>query len=129
MSDIVDSFSKSDENRESKNEETYSCVDNGHGRVEERKCTVLRDTSILRNKHKWKSVSCLIVSVSCLIVSVSCLIVSVSCLIVVERVRHIIKSGKNTIGKQYYVTNNPKITAESALEYIRSHWSIENGLH
>lgn len=48
-------------------------------------------------------------------------------LIMVERTR--IVKGETTLESQYYISSIDALTPEKAMEYVRGHWGIENGLH
>jgi predicted transposase YbfD/YdcC len=48
-------------------------------------------------------------------------------LIMTERTR--IVQGQTTLESQYYISSIDALTPEKAMEYVRGHWGIENGLH
>lgn len=84
----------------------YKDLDKGHGRIEERVCTVLEDLDWLKERHpNWSQIKT----------------------IAEIRSTRIIKD-KQTEEKRYYIsslTANP----EKILNATREHWAIENKLH
>ncbi len=81
--------------------------DKGHGRLESRTCCVSFDVDWLIERHqKWRSMGCLIR---------------------LESLREI--KGKKSIETRYYIGSNKDLTAQKALNQIRSNWAIENSLH
>lgn len=81
--------------------------DKGHGRLESRTCYVSFDVDWLIERHqKWHSIGCLIR---------------------LESLREI--KGKKSMETRYYIGSNKNLTAQKALNQIRSHWAIENSLH
>lgn len=81
--------------------------DCGHGRFEERKCTVLPLMYLYQFKLKWKGVQSLI------------------CL---ESKRVIKATGETTSEKRYYISSLA-MDARSSLIAIRKRWGIENQVH
>ncbi len=106
--DIINSFSPELQASEPKNYSEYESIDKGHGRIETRKCTICKSTSLISHKKKWQSAACLI---------------AVSCS------RTIIKSDKTTHFTRYFITNHTDLSAEESASFVRKHWGIENGLH
>ena len=101
MEEIEDSFSYG------KIENEHVSWDCGHGRYEERKCTVLDAREFLtpRELRKWKGVASL---------------VRIGSLRIENDIR--------TTGTRYYISSHSKGT-EYFNDSIRKHWSIENKLH
>jgi predicted transposase YbfD/YdcC len=81
--------------------------DFGHGRIEERKCTIYNDLSFIDNASAWKNLSAIVK---------------------IESKRYIKSSGKEENDVRLYSTSSPK-DAEVIGKSIRSHWGIENNLH
>ena len=79
--------------------------DKGHGRIEVRRCRISRNIDWLKQKEKWKDLSCLVE---------------------IESLRR--KGGKETVEKRYYLSSL-KTSAKEVAKAIRSHWLIENSLH
>lgn len=84
----------------------FETIDKGHGRIETRKYWVSHDINWLKELHpQWSSVSSICA---------------------VDRVR--ILGEKETSERQYYISSG-RFEAEQWGQSIRSHWSVENGLH
>ena len=81
-------------------------TDIGHGRVEQRICTVIDDLSMIEQKEQWKNLQSLVR---------------------IEAERYI-KSTRKTEGNTIYISS---LSADACLlnKSIRSHWRIENSLH
>lgn len=84
-------------------------VDKGHGRVEVRRCWTLSDPEFLayvRNKEAWANLQTVIM---------------------VQRERYLPK--QNSSLETAYFISSLVTDATEFLKIIRSHWSVENGLH
>ena len=101
LEEIVDSFSYGKVKKE------HFMWDCGHGRYEERKCTVLGAKEFLTplELEKWKGVTSLIR---------------------IDSLR--IKDDVRVTGTRYYISSHDK-EAEYFNNSVRKHWSIENKLH
>jgi len=84
--------------------ETAEDVDAGHGRVETRRCWLVRETGWL--SARWAGIQ------------------SVGC---VERTREV--GGKISTELHYYISSLAQTDAGSFLTMTRQHWGVENGLH
>jgi predicted transposase YbfD/YdcC len=82
-------------------------VDCGHGRVEQRRCSVIADLSLVEKAAEWASLQGLVR---------------------IESERYHKVSGKMEREIRYYITSL-KPDAERLNGSIRQHWSIENKLH
>jgi len=82
-------------------------TDAGHGRVERRVCTVVKDLSMIEQKQQWEGLKCLVK---------------------IEPERYIKSSGKMEKETRYYISSLP---ADAVLlnKSIRLHWGVENKLH
>ena len=98
-----------DEFRFSKNIETDTNIDIGHGRIETRKCSVISKFQFIENKdNKWNGLKQIIK---------------------IESIREFKNSDKKQEkATRYYITSLEAV-AEKHQEYIRSHWGVENKLH
>jgi predicted transposase YbfD/YdcC len=81
--------------------------DFGHGRIEQRKCTLYHDLSFIDNVEAWKDLSAIVK---------------------MEATRYIKSSGKEEKEVRLYITSS-KENAEVIGKGVRSHWGIENNLH
>ena len=81
--------------------------DFGHGRIEQRKCTLYDDLSFIDNAMSWKNLSAVVK---------------------IEATRYIKSSGKEEKEVRFYITSSKK-NAEVIGRGVRSHWGIENNLH
>jgi len=82
-------------------------VDCGHGRVEQRRCSVIADLSVIEKSSEW---------------------VSLQGLVRTQRERHHKVTGKIEREIRYYITSlKPDAARLDAV--IRHHWSIDNKLH
>lgn len=84
----------------------YETLDSGHGRIEERKCSVIRDLNSLLDKDSWKGLRSIVR---------------------IEAKRTIKKTGEIQEETRYYISS--KKSAEVNSQAIRHHWGIENKLH
>ena len=82
-------------------------IDCGHGRVEQRKCSVIADLSMIEKAAEWASLQGLVR---------------------IESERYHKVSGKMEREIRYYITSL-KPDAERLNSVIRQHWGIENKLH
>jgi predicted transposase YbfD/YdcC len=82
-------------------------VDCGHGRVEQRKCSVIGDASLVEKAAEWASLQGLVR---------------------IEAERYHKASGKTEREVRYYITSM-KPDAARLNRVIRQHWGIENKLH
>nr|WP_244946980.1 ISAs1 family transposase [Legionella israelensis] len=80
-------------------------VDKGHGRVEQRDCTVFHVMYAPEFKDKWVGLNSLIKMKS-----------------------EVFKQGQTTIQTRYYISSLPADAAICA-HAIRQHWGVENSLH
>jgi predicted transposase YbfD/YdcC len=96
-----------DEFRFSPVEKVYTDLDYGHGRIETRICSVIKNFDIVSLHKNWTSMTSIVK---------------------IESTREF--KGKDKIEKscRYYITSLDK-TAEEFQQIIRSHWAIENKLH
>jgi predicted transposase YbfD/YdcC len=86
--------------------EFYQTLDYGHGRIEERKCSVITDLGFIFYKDSWNHLRAIVR---------------------IDSQRIIKKTGAMTQETRYYITS--LITAEQISNAIRSHWGIENKVH
>lgn len=88
--------------------ESFTGADAGHGRIETRTTTVTHDfAEWLDVADAWPSLKTLVK---------------------VESVRESEADGRTSTECRYYISSR-QLSAEQAHEHVRSHWSIENGLH
>lgn len=87
---------------------TFKEIDADHGRVEERFYSVYRDLSFIRASWNWQQLGAIVV---------------------VESKRFDKKTQKETAERRFYITNIRRGHTPLIAKAIRSHWSIENGLH
>jgi predicted transposase YbfD/YdcC len=81
--------------------------DIGHGRVEERKCTVIQDLTFLDGRQNWAGLKSIIK---------------------IESKRSFKNSQKTESTTRYYISSLTE-GAKQVNDKIRSHWAIENSLH
>lgn len=84
----------------------YETLDCGHGRIEERKCSIISDLSSILDKDSWPGLQAIVR---------------------LESKRIIKKTGEEQKEERYFITS--LLSAEKILNAIRDHWGIENGLH
>ena len=82
-------------------------IDCGHGRVEQRKCSVIADLSLIEKAFEWSSLQGLVR---------------------IESERYHKATGKTEREIRYYITSL-KPDARRLNSVIRQHWGIENKLH
>lgn len=82
-----------------------SQTDKGHGRLETRECTVIKNLDWLLEPAKWDSLNC-----------------------IVQIKSTVIKNNKQTVEERHYITS---LDGDAKLinNAIRAHWHIENKLH
>ena len=88
--------------------ETYKDIYCDHGRIETRKCSVVKETQWLINRHKQFS--------------------SIKSIIKIESLREF-KNGKLAESETRYYICSASLTPDKALTACRGHWHIENKLH
>jgi predicted transposase YbfD/YdcC len=88
-----------------KNEHTT--LDNGHGRIEKRVCTVIDDLRFLDDKDEWKDCKTIVA--------------------IKSEIYHK-KTQKKSESIRYYISSSDANSKQLAQD-IRDHWSIENNLH
>ena len=81
--------------------------DFGHGRIEQRKCTLYNDLSLIDNASAWKKLTAIVK---------------------IEATRYIKSTGKEEKEVRLYITSS-KENAEVIGRGVRSHWGVENNLH
>jgi predicted transposase YbfD/YdcC len=81
--------------------------DFGHGRIENRKCSLYKDLCFIEKASEWKALKAVIK---------------------IESYRYIKSEGKEERETRYYITSSAG-SAEKLGQAIRSHWGIENSLH
>jgi len=87
--------------------QTVQQTDLGHGRVEKRTCSVIRDLSMVDQRDQWKGLQSIIK---------------------IDAERFIKSSGETQRETRYYISSL-KTDAAQLNEKIRDHWKIENSLH
>lgn len=79
----------------------------GHGRIEQRKCTLYNNLSSVGNAEAWKDLHAVVK---------------------IEATRYFKSNGKEEKETRLYITSSKK-NAEVIGKAVRSHWGIENNLH
>ena len=79
-----------------------------HGRIETRKCSIIRDFQFIGDNNKWENLTTIIQ---------------------IESIREFKNSDKPTEKATRYYISSLKAQAKDFQKAIRSHWSIENKLH
>lgn len=87
--------------------EVYESVDKGHGRLEQRRCSVVQTIDWLGERKEWKGLSSIIR---------------------LESSREILATGQCSAESRYYISSLSE-SAEVIERKIRNHWEIENKLH
>jgi predicted transposase YbfD/YdcC len=87
--------------------EEWSEDDFGHGRIENRNCSIYSDFSFIENAAQWKALKAIVKIESC---------------------RYIKSEGNEERETRYYITSSAG-SSEQIGKAIRSHWGIENSLH
>lgn len=83
-------------------------VDKGHGRLEIRTVSLVRQLEWLTTLDRWPHVTCVVR---------------------VKRQRTVLSTGITSQETAYFIGSDPELTATRAQDMIRRHWQIENGLH
>ena len=84
----------------------YQTLDFGHGRIEERKCSIITDLSFILDRDSW---------------------ISLQAVVRMDSQRMIKKTGEIQQETRYYITS--LTDAKKISNAIRSHWGIENKVH
>ncbi len=95
--------------QDSKNAGTVSFAETkttGHGRTEVRRCLTCTKLEKISKPENWSKLACLV-------------------LVEVDRT----VDGKTSTEQRYFISSQRRLRAKDALETVRSHWGIENGLH
>lgn len=87
--------------------EQHTTLEKGHGRIEKRECSLLRDIEWVCENEQWKNLTTLIR---------------------LQTQRTLLSSGEQQRETRYYISSK-KATATEMLHMIRSHWAVENQLH
>lgn len=87
--------------------DVYESVDKGHGRLEQRRCSVVQTLDWLDERNEWE-----------------CL----GSIIRLESSREILATGECSQESRYYISSLTE-SAETIERKIRCHWEIENKLH
>jgi predicted transposase YbfD/YdcC len=98
---VLDSF------RFFKPDDLVTDIDIGHGRVETRKCTVIKDLGHIIQKEEWPKLTTLVR---------------------IESERFFKVSGKTETETRYYISSKNE-SAAYFQQNVRAHWGIENKLH
>lgn len=101
LEEVIDEF------RFSKPDDFSSDIDYGHGRIETRKCSVIKNFDLVQSYVKWEGMKSIIR---------------------IESIRDFKNKDKVEQSVRYYISSLDK-TAEELQHIIRSHWAIENKLH
>lgn len=88
--------------------QTWTQVDKGHGRLEERTVAICHDLRHILTADRWQGLAFVAK---------------------VERTRTVLSTQKTSSETAYYIGSNGCASAEQVAGWIRSHWSIEVGLH
>jgi len=88
-------------------DDSHTSADIGHGRIEQRECSVYSDLSNIKTAGEWTGLKSIAV---------------------VKSARTDKKTGKETAETRYYITSRES-DAKWLNEAVREHWSIENRLH
>jgi len=86
--------------------EFYQTLDCGHGRIEERKCSIITDLDFLLDRNSWKNLYSIVR---------------------IESQRIIKKTGVVQKETRYYISS--LTTVEKISNAIRCHWGVENKVH
>jgi predicted transposase YbfD/YdcC len=100
LEDVIRSFDKKPCN------DYYQTLDCGHGRIEERKCSVITDLNFIFNREEWEKFNAIVR---------------------IESKRIIKKTGEEQEETRYYIASLTQ--AKLLASAIRSHWGIENKTH
>jgi predicted transposase YbfD/YdcC len=83
----------------------FESVEQGHGRVETRRCWVISDLSLLEDRAAWRDLRCVVR---------------------IESTR--VTSKGSSVERRYFLSSLP-CDADLTARVIRAHWGIENCLH
>jgi predicted transposase YbfD/YdcC len=86
--------------------ERHQTLDYGHGRIEERKCSIITDLSFILDRDSWTNMQAIVR---------------------IESQRTIKKTGAVQQETRYYITS--ETGAEKISHAIRMHWGVENKVH
>lgn len=107
--DIITHFATLDEAREQgqrvRNLDVHTTADQGHGRVEERRCETCPPPKTLRAPDNWKDLHS------------------------IGRVTRTYQERGEFKSEVRYFISSLAPNAKSLAEYVRGHWGVENGLH
>lgn len=81
-------------------------TEKGHGRVETRRATVLRNVSLLRDAASWPGLTCIVQ---------------------VESVRRV--GDQTSVDRRWYISSAAPNRDKEVARACRLHWGVENGLH
>jgi len=84
----------------------HQTLDCGHGRIEERKCSIITDLSYLFDRNSWTKLHAIVR---------------------IDSQRTLKKTGEIQSETRYYITSLTDV--EQIANAIRSHWGIENKVH
>lgn len=87
---------------------SFEELDKGHGRLEKRTVSITGDLDWLTDHERWPGLSVLVQ---------------------VTRERTTLATQKTSTETVYYISSDPRLTAEQAGRAIRRHWGIESELH
>jgi predicted transposase YbfD/YdcC len=88
--------------------DTNEQIEMGHGRIEKRTCTIIRDTEWICKTDEWKKLSTLVA-------------------VHAERIDK--ATGKKEEQTRYYISSSSLADAKAFNNAARFHWGIENNLH
>jgi predicted transposase YbfD/YdcC len=88
-------------------EASFTTEEKSHGRLETRKCEVISDLKWIEEANEWKNLSAIVK---------------------ITAQRTIISEQKTSTEVRYFIASQA-FTAAQMLNFIRSHWGIENNLH
>lgn len=96
-----------DEFRFSKNQPKEADIDFEHGRIETRKCTVIKEFKHITNQEKWNGLKTIVR---------------------MESIREFKNKGKTESATRYYISSLD-VDEKTFQKTIRNHWHVENKLH
>lgn len=103
--ELINYFDNVLETKKDEDNENFSSTENnGHGRLEHRRCWVSSDVSALPLASIWKAKT----------------------VILIQNDR---KEGKTCESNVHYYISSRTLSAEDAMAYVRNHWHVENHLH
>ena len=100
LEDVIRSFDKKPCH------EIYQTFDFGHGRIEDRKCSIITDLNFIFERESWTNLHAIVR---------------------IDSQRFIKKTGEKQQETRYYITSLTDV--EKISKAIRSHWGIENKVH